>query len=418
MLKLINPRFVTFPRSAYATFCRTFITLLAAAGPFLRDTVGASKIAAFQAFVARLDALMLWPGMKVITALIAEGNRALDHSLSALGGQLRQIFRYGTDSALVAAANRILEMLKHYGNVAIKEYYAEVGDIKSILANLNGPYAADVTLLGIGALKDNLQAAYDNFVALLAERKAIEDARPKDPDGNADTFEKLRKVIEPLFRTIASVINGGLAMGISLEFPAFVRLVNPEIAHINFANRKVRYDIALSEPARIADQPWTGVEVTPVPEVLFVKEEGTEWLRLGRHFDVSYKNNIDVGNAYCFIHGKGDYRGVKEVSFIIRRGINAADLEDEPKANERLASNNEQSKDVKRKPTAKGEWVQAAIAEALTHDVIAPDAAEAKADGPNAAALPANEGAPVAETPAAPAPAPPVNDGGVAANEE
>jgi uncharacterized linocin/CFP29 family protein len=57
-----------------------------------------------------------------------------------------------------------------------------------------------------------------------------------------------------------------------------------------------------------------------VPEVLFVTpKDGTLKLELGKDYNVSYKNNVNVGNATCIIHGKGAYKGRKMVTFIIAR---------------------------------------------------------------------------------------------------
>jgi hypothetical protein len=51
--------------------------------------------------------------------------------------------------------------------------------------------------------------------------------------------------------------------------------------------------------------------------VSYGTKEGLDELELGRHFNVTYKHNVESGNADCIIHGKGDYKGVKTISFII-----------------------------------------------------------------------------------------------------
>jgi hypothetical protein len=52
-------------------------------------------------------------------------------------------------------------------------------------------------------------------------------------------------------------------------------------------------------------------------------EEGkpTVKLWLGKDFSVTYKNNVKVGMAELTIHGKGDYKGQKSVTFNIARKI-------------------------------------------------------------------------------------------------
>jgi hypothetical protein len=37
---------------------------------------------------------------------------------------------------------------------------------------------------------------------------------------------------------------------------------------------------------------------------------------------VTYKANVDVGNAKCIVSGKAGYKGTKEITFMIKRGGN------------------------------------------------------------------------------------------------
>jgi hypothetical protein len=60
--------------------------------------------------------------------------------------------------------------------------------------------------------------------------------------------------------------------------------------------------------------------------VYFVLADGTIIiLVLGKDYNVTYDKNIDVGNARCTIHGKGEYKDSQTVTFVIKRGpLNAA----------------------------------------------------------------------------------------------
>jgi hypothetical protein len=214
------------------------------------------------------------------------------------------------------------------------------------------------------------------------------------------------------------VIDSGAELKLSQDFGQFILGLNPETAHMNFEYRRVVYDIFDCEPSPIPDEPFTGEEKTPVPSsVLFNKNGRMVRLRLGRHFDVTYKNNINAGNAYCILHGKGGYKGTKPVTFTIRHGA-VGQWEDNLQANGQSANNNGQSKDAKRKPAAKAEAVPAGNADGGTSALIPPLRDEGTVQGEEAGAPPVNAGTPVTETQAAPAPAPPVNDGTAKANGE
>jgi hypothetical protein len=379
-MKLNTAHLEDYPDAGLFQFMTEVKALLLVAGPFFKNMIGAANITEFGLLLARLEKLLLWPGTKVITAKLRAADSALDHALSAFGAYLRNIIRYSTDSVLLDAAEQLLAMLKHYGDVAAKAYDTQTADLTIILANLNGAFAAFVTALGMESLRAALQAAFDNFKAVMAEREAIDKSRPRGPDGKLDSVRKVRRLISMLYRKIATIVNSGAGVTLSQEFDLFIAELNPVIDRFNREYQPVIYDISKSQPAPIADQPWTGEECTPALNVLYPTAKGTRKLRLGRHYNVTYRKNIEVGNADAIIHGKGKYKGTRTVTFVIRRGISAAEWNAEieaaaaakaeeakkkkakkaAKANEQLAISNEQLQDVKRKPVAKGAKARAA----------------------------------------------------------
>jgi hypothetical protein len=45
--------------------------------------------------------------------------------------------------------------------------------------------------------------------------------------------------------------------------------------------------------------------VTPTPQALFVTPKGTVALELGKDYNLSFRDNTEVGNARCILLGKG-----------------------------------------------------------------------------------------------------------------
>ncbi|MDR1270461.1 MAG: hypothetical protein LBK82_13145, partial [Planctomycetaceae bacterium] len=103
----------------------------------------------------------------------------------------------------------------------------------------------------------------------------------------------------------------------SPEFAELINKLNPEIEYLNKEFHRTKHNIAHAEPAPIKQQPYTGKPCTPVPEILYSTGKETLRLELGKDFNITYKNNINTGNAECTIHGKGKYKGHKTVTFII-----------------------------------------------------------------------------------------------------
>ncbi|MDR1102240.1 MAG: hypothetical protein LBL42_00635, partial [Tannerella sp.] len=132
-------------------------------------------------------------------------------------------------------------------------------------------------------------------------------------------FPAVRRGIENVWHQIVTLVNAGAALKQSPEYEALINRLNPEIDYLNGEFHRVRHNIAAAEPAPIGQQAYTGLPCTPVPEVLYVTSKGIVRLELGKDFNITYKNNVNVGNAECTIHGKGGYRGHKTVTFIIAR---------------------------------------------------------------------------------------------------
>jgi hypothetical protein len=70
----------------------------------------------------------------------------------------------------------------------------------------------------------------------------------------------------------------------------------------------------------IPAQPFTGSRITPIPRVFFSAEGEQEVeLQFSVDFYVTYRDNIKVGEARVFIHGKGKYCGSHTSTFYIER---------------------------------------------------------------------------------------------------
>ncbi|MHB9295545.1 hypothetical protein PilKf_01291 [Pillotina sp. SPG140] len=311
MKKLVSIRFVRLPNAAHYDFCCKVSRELAAAGGEVKTAL-ATLTPPFNGWLSKEDDLMRWIRKSDLTAKIADADYTLDRCLTAVSTYVESM-QYSTDLDSVAAADRVQIMLKNYGIVRRKPYNEQAGDVKAILENLHGSYAADVNKLALGDRCSELENAYNEFVALLEERDAAQLEKP------SEGFSVVRRGIEDIYHDIITIVNAGAALGTSDEYGAFIDSLNPEIERLNREFHHAKHDIAAAEPAPIPQQSYTGKPVTPLPLVLYVTPKGTETLVLGKDYNLTYRNNTDVGNAQCTLHGKGAYRGTKTVTFIIAR---------------------------------------------------------------------------------------------------
>jgi hypothetical protein len=113
------------------------------------------------------------------------------------------------------------------------------------------------------------------------------------------------------------LVDSGAVLNTSPEFAELINKLNPEIEYLNKEFHRTKHNIAHAEPEPVNPQPYTGKPCNPVPEVLYQTEKETLQLELGKDFNITYKNNINTGNAEYTIHGKGKYKGHKTITFTI-----------------------------------------------------------------------------------------------------
>jgi hypothetical protein len=222
------------------------------------------------------------------------------------------------------AAHQLMLILDHYGNIARKNLEAETAAIEDLHTELmkqdNYLY---VTALGLGEWLGQLVQASRN---LDAQMKMRYDEIGKRPDLHMRSIRKqVDKALYDIFDRIESLVNVNGAE----NYKAFISELNAvmerekDVLAQEAARRHPIKDLGAGnhtviEP--VETQKYTGQPITIVPEVHY-REEGKETKRLylGEDFSITYKDNVEVGQAELTIHGKGNYKGEKSLSFHIAR---------------------------------------------------------------------------------------------------
>jgi hypothetical protein len=311
MIKIKVLLFHYLPNEAHHRFFEKATRELAAAGSGVKSVVEPLDIELNKWFTME-TADLAWMRKSELTAAIADADYRLDNALTGLSAQVESA-RHSPQPDVALAAEHLYLMFKKYGRVVSKPYPQEIEAVSAILAHLNGDHAADAQTVGVAVWIAELTSARADFVSLFEQREAQTLEKP------ASGFRETRREIENVWHQIVNKVNAGSELNFSNDFEKFINTLNPEIDYLNNAYHRVRFDIALCEPAPIKPQTYTGYPCTPTTEVLRVTKNGTIKLELGKDYNFTFKNNIEVGNAECTIHGKGAYRGHKTVTFIITR---------------------------------------------------------------------------------------------------
>ncbi|MDR1335629.1 MAG: DUF6261 family protein [Tannerella sp.] len=311
MVKFKAIKFRYLPNTAHYQYCSWFRDRLNAAPEIILQDV-APVLPKYSTWLDRFAAIIEWTAKSDLTAQIIDANKRMDSDLSGFRAHITACF-HSSNESVATAANRILIMLKEYGRVANKPYEEEMGDIHLILNSLTTTYAGDVTACAATSWKNHLQASYGAFVEIINLRNA---RRAEKPQYDAKTA---RVELQTLYNEMTVIISSK-SIAVPEPYSNFIHVANIEIDRVNIEFNRVLRNIATCEPEPIPEQIYTGLPLTPTPVVLYVTpHDGTVRLELGRDYNLSYHNNVKVGNAECIVHGKGGYRGSRTVTFAITR---------------------------------------------------------------------------------------------------
>ncbi|MDR3266059.1 MAG: hypothetical protein LBT24_00615, partial [Tannerella sp.] len=100
-----------------------------------------------------------------------------------------------------------------------------------------------------------------------------------------------------------------------------IKPVSPENVYLFNQMDEIRKKYSALSPAKInirnattqpiTTQTFTGKAITPIPEAIYENRE----LTFAVDFNLTYRNNINVGEATVIMHGKGRFKGQHERKF-------------------------------------------------------------------------------------------------------
>ncbi|MDR3252163.1 MAG: DUF6261 family protein [Tannerella sp.] len=301
---------------AHLEFLTTFRTRLDDY-PEVKQLVVEALLTKFDADLERERALVDIERKSPLTALIAGADRRTDNAITAISGVVN-VNLHHFNPANVAAAKLIYDRLRSFGNIRDKPYEEETVAVRILVGDLYVKFKDEIALLSLTPWVNELEAANQLFAQLLEDRNSELAARPQENiiDVHRDTEADYHKMITVFEADIN--VNGDAKCG------EFVRKLNEQIKYFNehAHHPPVKKDIKHADAAPVEVQTYTGVEITPLPEVFFVEEgQPTKKLRFTVDYDLTYKDNVNAGDAEIIIHGKGAYKGKKTVTFNIARTV-------------------------------------------------------------------------------------------------
>jgi len=261
-----------------------------------------------------LEKLLLDASRKIpLTEQLATADARIDRIIVGIRATITAALHH-FDQTVVAAAVILDKRLKEFGKINSKAYQAESSAVQILLRDFLQQYAVEVAKLQLGPWVTELNLAELEFSSLSLERTDIIVELPKEklPDVRHDIDAIYHKIIEAV--EADTVSNGDATCG------EFIEKFNIDLEPYKDFTHRVRHDIEHAVAVPIPVQQYTGKAIIPIPEVHYVHEgKPTVELVFSVDFTVTYKENVNVGDAEIIIHGKGKYKGQKTVTFNIAR---------------------------------------------------------------------------------------------------
>jgi hypothetical protein len=230
------------------------------------------------------------------------------------------------DPAKREAAKKVEIVLEHYGNIAHKSLDEETAAIEDLYRELLKPdNYPQVIALGLGPWMEELVQASRRLEQLMMERYDEAAQRPNVH------MQNIRKEIDKVFRSILDLLEALIRVNGAGTNKAFIAELNvvmeryKDILAQEAGRRHPVKDLAAADHCvieTIATQQYSSEAIIPIPKVYY-REEGKPTVELvfAKDFTVTYKNNVNVGMAEITIHGIGNYKGQKTVTFNIARQV-------------------------------------------------------------------------------------------------
>jgi hypothetical protein len=223
-------------------------------------------------------------------------------------GEIHRTAKTASKSSIVAnadAGESLMIFIYPYRHVAKEPLMSQTSTLNYMQTQFNADPAlqAAAATLQLTDVFANMFSANEQ-VSILWNERAIGDAEKNGPSPSS-----LKNNLEKVYHDFCNVIVLTANYQPNPEIETLVSVMNDiRIKYSKFLPTRLTVSNTVTEP--IAIQKYTGKNITPLTRVFHKKENGElNELQFTVDFYITYRNNIEVGEAQIIIHGKGKYKG-------------------------------------------------------------------------------------------------------------
>jgi hypothetical protein len=269
------------------------------------DALDASA-ATLRTLLNRSRANPLTPELHELDNQIKEKFDTIKHTLKA--------FALLNGSPKADAAKMLLPVFKPYWNVMSQSLTNQATQLKELRERIAGmgDYLVALTTLELMDTWMEMGALDDQF-------NAIFDHRLETDTLATPAASSIKQTVVADYETFCSMLELTLATEPTAQLELLFGEVN-ELRKRYAPHHRHKLDPAHTTAEPIPTQSYFGGKpITPLTRVFYKTDAETIELKFTVDYEVSYKNNTEVGEAYMTIHGKGHYSGQYVTTFHIAR---------------------------------------------------------------------------------------------------
>jgi hypothetical protein len=246
-----------------------------------------------------------------LTELIRKANDDCDTSIN----EIKRTAKVGEQSAIpakAAAGKELMFFLKPFWQLNKEPMVSQIGITEELLRRYNNQPQLQIAAQNLGIV--------ELFTALTQQNSLLDmlyNQRLNEYSVESPAASHLISVVAEDYNSVCTIV----VKAVNVE-PVQQSIL--ELFHKMDDLRKkysvlspTRINIRLAITELIPTQKYTGKVITPIPVAYY---EGVE-LAFAKDFNVTYKHNIEVGEATAILHGKGKFTGSHERQFNIEKDL-------------------------------------------------------------------------------------------------
>jgi hypothetical protein len=291
-------------------------TVIAAVGQAQSlGTLGSVRMNSLDVAGKRLKSLLNQQHASILTPEV----RATDRLRDADWGEIKRTVSTAARSSIpetAAAGATLLDLLKPFWHIDREPLASQTTLFGAFWGRYTGHPGAEAAVIKLGLI-DVVHRLYTDNAKLdgLYNERLAAMAGIEEPSATS-----VKREVVAAYDSFCDVVEQTLdalpSDALQLLFHEMNDLRRKYIRHL--PKDLAAGDHCVVEP--VDTQKYTGKAITPIPKAHY-REDGKPTVELvfAKDFSVTYKNNVNVGTAEVTLHGKGNYKGKKTVTFNIAR---------------------------------------------------------------------------------------------------